>query len=222
METAGRGDFERDTEKKGLGTPATRAGIIEKLVSSGYAARKGRQIIPTPEGMELVAVMPEYLKSALMTAEWENGLLCMEKGELDSKDFMEGITELVGEILEGCRKIPESELGRFRRKESIGSCPLCGAEVYEGKKNFYCNNRECPFALWKENRYLSGMKKKIEKKMAKELLKTGRSHAKDLYSAKKDQTFAADIVMKAEDGRIDFSLAFPKREEGKQEGKKGK
>ena len=220
METAGRGDFERDTEKKGLGTPATRAGIIEKLVSSGYAARKGRQIIPTPEGMELVAVMPEYLKSALMTAEWENGLLCMEKGELDSKDFIEGITELVGEILEGCRKIPESELGRFRRKESIGSCPLCGAEVYEGKKNFYCNNRECSFTLWKENRYLSGMKKKIEKKMAKELLKTGRSHAKDLYSAKRDQTFAADIVMKAEDGRIDFSLAFPKREEGKQEGKK--
>ena len=222
METAGRGDFERDTEKKGLGTPATRAGIIEKLVSSGYAARKGRQIIPTPEGMELVAVMPEYLKSALMTAEWENGLLCMEKGELDSKDFTEGITELVGEILEGCRKIPESELGRFRRKESIGSCPLCGAEVYEGKKNFYCNNCECPFTLWKENRYLSGMKKKIEKKMAKELLKTGRSHAKDLYSAKRDQTFAADIVMKAEDGRIDFSLDFPKGEEGKQEGKKGK
>ena len=219
METAGRRDFAQDTEKKGLGTPATRAGIIEKLVSSGYAARKGRQIIPTPEGMELVAVMPEYLKSALMTAEWENDLLRMEKGELDSKDFMQGITELVGKILEGCRDIPESELHRFHRKESIGSCPLCGAEVYEGKKNFYCSNRECSFALWKENRYLSGMKKKVDKKMAGELLKTGRSHAKDLYSAKKDQTFEADIVMKAEDGRINFSLDFPKREERKQKGK---
>lgn len=218
METAGRGDFERDTEKKGLGTPATRAGIIEKLVSSGYAARKGRQIIPTPEGIELIAVMPEYLKSALMTAEWENGLLRMEKGELDSKDFMQGITELVGKILEGCRNIPESELHRFHRKESIGSCPLCGADVYEGKKNFYCNNRECSFALWKENRYLSGMKKKVDKKMAGELLKTGRSHAKDLYSAKKGQTFAADIVMKAEDGRVNFSLDFPKRE-GKKKNK---
>ena len=218
METAGRGDFEQDTEKKGLGTPATRAGIIEKLVFSGYAARKGRQIIPTPEGMELIAVMPEYLKSALMTAEWENGLLRMEKGELDSKDFMQGITELVGKILEGCRNIPESELHRFHRKESIGSCPLCGADVYEGKKNFYCNNRECSFALWKENRYLSGMKKKVDKKMAGELLKTGRSHAKDLYSAKKDQTFAADIVMKAEDGRVNFSLDFPK-EEGKKKNK---
>lgn len=93
----------------------------------------------------------------------------------------------------------------------IGSCPLCGAEVYEGKKNFYCSDRECPFALWKENRYLSGMKKKVDKKMAGELLKTGRSHAKDLYSAKKDQTFEADIVMKTEDGRVSFSLAFPER-----------
>lgn len=222
METAGRGDFERDTEKKGLGTPATRAGIIEKLVSSGYAERKGRQIIPTPEGMELIAVMPEYLKSALMTAEWENDLLRMEKGELESRDFMQGIMELVEKILEGCRNIPESELHRFHQRESIGSCPLCGAEVYEGKKNFYCSDRECSFSLWKEERYLSGMKKKIDKKMAKELLKTGRSHAKDLYSAKKDQTFEADIVMKIEDGRIILSLAFPKREEGKQKEKKGK
>ena len=222
METAGKGEFDNGTEKKGLGTPATRAGIIEKLVSSGYAARKGRQLLPTPEGMELIAVMPEYLRSAAMTAEWENGLLRMEKGELDSADFMQGITELVGKILEGCRGIPESELYRFHRKESVGSCPLCGEEVFEGKKNFYCGSRECSFSLWKENRYLSGMKKKIDRKMAQELLKSGRSHAKDLYSAKKDQTFEADIVMKTEDGRINFSLEFPKREEGKQKGKKGK
>lgn len=222
METAGKGEFENETEKKGLGTPATRAGIIEKLVSSGYVARKGRQLLPTPEGMELAAVMPEYLKSAAMTAEWENDLLRMEKGELDSKDFMQGITELVEKILEGCRNIPESERYRFHRKESVGSCPLCGEEVYEGKKNFYCGNRDCKFSLWKENRYLSGMKKKIDKKMAKELLKTGRSHAKDLYSEKKGRTFEADILMKIEDGRVNFSLEFPKREEGKQKGKKGK
>ena len=214
METAGRGDFEQDTEKKGLGTPATRAGIIEKLISSGYAARKGRQIIPTPEGMELAVVMPEYLKSALMTAEWENDLLRMEKGELGSRDFMQGITELVGKILEGCRNIPENELHRFHRKESIGSCPLCGAEVYEGKKNFYCSDGECPFSLWKENRFLSGMKKKVDKKVAGELLKAGRSHAKDLYSAKKDKMFEADIVMKTEDGRVSFSLDFPERGRG--------
>ena len=222
METAGKGEFENETEKKGLGTPATRAGIIEKLVSSGYVVRKGRQLLPTPEGMELITVMPEYLKSAAMTAEWENDLLRMEKGELDSRDFMQGITELIEKILEGCRNIPESELYRFHQKESVGNCPLCGEEVYEGKKNFYCGNRDCKFSLWKENRYLSGMKKKIDKKMAKELLKTGRSHAKDLYSEKKGQNFEADIVMKIEDGRTSFSLEFPRREEGKQKGKKRK
>jgi len=223
METAGKGEFENETEKKGLGTPATRAGIIEKLVSSGYAVRKGRQLLPTPEGMELSAVMPEYLKSAAMTAEWENDLLRMEKGELEGRDFMQGITGLVEKILEGCRNIPESELYRFHQKESVGSCPLCGEEVYEGKKNFYCGNRGCKFSLWKENRYLSSMKKKIDKKMAKEFLKSGRSHAKDLYSEKKGRNFEADILMKAEDGRVNFSLEFsPKKEEKKQEGKKGK
>lgn len=222
MENAGKGEFTNETEKKGLGTPATRAGIIEKLVSSGYVVRKGRQILPTPEGMELAAVMPEYLKSAVMTAEWENDLLRMENGELDSKDFMQGITELVEKILEGCRNIPESELYRFHQKERVGRCPLCGEEVYEGKKNFYCGNRDCKFSLWKENRYLSSMKKKIDKKMAKEFLKSGRSHAKDLYSEKKGQNFEADILMKIEDGRVNFSLEFPKREEKKQKGKKGK
>lgn len=218
METAGKGEFADETEKKGLGTPATRAGIIEKLVSSGYVVKKGRQILPTPEGMELTAVMLEYLKSAAMTAEWENDLLRMEKGELSGSDFMQGITGLVEKILEGCRAIPESELYRFHQKESVGSCPLCGEEVYEGKKNFYCGNRDCKFSLWKENRYLSGMRKTVDKKMAKELLKTGRSHTEDLYSEKKGQNFEADIVMKIEDGRVNFSLEFPKREEGKQKG----
>ncbi|MCM1192888.1 MAG: DNA topoisomerase 3 [Acetatifactor muris] len=221
METAGKGEFEGGTEKKGLGTPATRAGIIEKLVSSGYAERKGRQILPTGEGTELIAVMPEYLKSAGMTAEWENDLLRIERGELSAGDFMQGITELVEKTLEGCREIPEDELRRFHKKKSTGECPVCGAEVYEGKKNFYCGNKDCRFSLWKENRYLSGMKKKIDKKTARELLKTGRSRAKDLYSAKKDGTFEADIVMKIENERVDFHLEFPpKKEEKKQKGKK--
>lgn len=221
METAGKGEFEGETEKKGLGTPATRAGIIEKLVSSGYAERKGRQLFPTAEGTDLIAVMPEYLTSAAMTAEWENGLLRMERGELSGADFMRGITGLVEKILEGCRGIPESERYRFHQKESIGKCPVCGAEVYEGKKNFYCGDKECQFSLWKENRYLAGMKKTVDQKMARELLITGRSHAKDLYSAKKGGTFEADIVMKTEDGRVNFSLEFPpKKEEKKQKGKK--
>ena len=111
METAGNKDFDSETEKKGLGTPATRAGIIEKLVSSGYAVRKGKQILPSTEGRELVNVMPAYLKSAAMTAEWENQLLMMEKGQITDTQFMGEITSLVGKILSVCREIPEEESG---------------------------------------------------------------------------------------------------------------
>ena len=109
METAGNKEFDSETEMNGLGTPATRASIIEKLVASGYAQRKGKQILPSAEGQELVKVMPEYLKSAAMTAEWENQLLMMEKGQITDAQFMGEITSLVGKILEVCRDIPEEE-----------------------------------------------------------------------------------------------------------------
>ena len=155
METAGNKEFDSETEKKGLGTPATRASIIEKLVSSGYAQRKGKQILPSTEGKELVKVMPEYLKSAVMTAEWENQLLMMEKGQITDTQFMGEITSLVRKILEVCREIPEEERRRFQTaREVIGKCPVCGCDVFEGKQNFYCSNRQCDFALWKENRFL--------------------------------------------------------------------
>ena len=123
METAGNKEFDSETEKKGLGTPATRASIIEKLVSSGYAQRKGKQILPSTEGKELVKVMPEYLKSAVMTAEWENRLLMMEKGQITDTQFMGEITSLVRKILEVCREIPEEERRRFQTaREVIGKC----------------------------------------------------------------------------------------------------
>ena len=125
METAGNKEFDSETEKKGLGTPATRASIIEKLVSSGYAQRKGKQILPSTEGKELVKVMPEYLKSAVMTAEWENQLLMMEKGQITDTQFMGEITSLVRKILEVCREIPEEERRRFQTaREVIGKCPV--------------------------------------------------------------------------------------------------
>ena len=139
METAGNKEFDSETEKKGLGTPATRASIIEKLVSSGYAQRKGKQILPSTEGKELVKVMPEYLKSAVMTAEWENQLLMMEKGQITDTQFMGEITSLVRKILEVCREIPEEERRRFQTaREVIGKCPVCDCDVFEGKQNFYC------------------------------------------------------------------------------------
>lgn len=212
METAGNKEFDEKTEKKGLGTPATRASTIEKLVASGYAQRKGKQIIPTAEGRELIRVMPENLKSAGLTAEWENRLLLMERGELNGEQFMDDIVTMLGEILNGCRKIPEEERNRFQTaKELIGKCPVCGSDIFEGKRNFYCSNRQCDFALWKDNRFLEGMEKKLDKKMAKELLDKACTHVKGLYSKKKDARFEADLLMTLENGKPKFHLEFPKR-----------
>lgn len=212
METAGNKEFDENTEKKGLGTPATRASTIEKLVASGYAQRKGKQIIPTAEGRELIRVMPENLKSAGLTAEWENRLLLMERGELNGEQFMDDIVAMLEEILNGCRKIPEEERNRFQTaKELIGKCPVCGSDIFEGKRNFYCSNRQCDFALWKDNRFLEGMEKKLDKKMAKELLDKACTHIKGLYSKKKDSKFDADLLMTLENGKPKFHLEFPKR-----------
>lgn len=211
MEAAGSQDFEKETEKKGLGTPATRASMIEKLVASGYAERKGKQILPTAGGRELISVLPDYLKSASMTAEWENKLLLMEKGELEADCFLQEIEKLMETMMDGCRSIPEEELYSFQSKECVGKCPLCGAPVHEGKMNFYCSSRDCSFSLWKENRYLSGMRKQINRKMAAELLEHGRTHVKDLYSRKTGKTFAADLLMKMEEKRVSFCLEFPKK-----------
>ena len=210
METAGNKEFEKDTEKKGLGTPATRAAILEKLVSSGYVQRKGKQMIPTEDGVAAIRNIPDYLKSASMTAEWENDLLQMERGEIKPYDFMQGIHGLIDKMLADLRQIPTVAAAPHHNKVSVGNCPVCGNPVHESKLSFCCADRSCKFALWKESRYLSNMRKTLDKKMAVDLLKKGRTHVKDFYSAKKDKTFAADLVMRVEEGRAQYSLEFPK------------
>ena len=216
METAGNKEFDENTEKKGLGTPATRANIIEKLVNSKYVVRKGKQLIATDDGKALIEVLPDFLKSASMTAEWENQLLQMEKGQVSPDQFMTGIRGMITMMLNGCDQIPEDAVNQFQQRESIGVCPVCGSLVYEGKKNFYCSNRECDFVLWKENRYLEKMRKKIDATLAAELLKSGHCTIKDFYSPKKDMYFEADLHMDYQDGRINFSLEFPQnRKSGK-------
>lgn len=210
MEHAGRQEFDPNVERKGLGTPATRAGIIEKLVHAGYVERKGKQLIPTADGMTLIEVVPDFLKSPSMTSEWENQLLEIERGKTAGIQFMQGIIGLVKMTLHGCDLLTEEELQRFQEdKEVIGKCPVCGSDVYENSRNFYCRKRECSFVLWKENRFLETMKKKITQKMACDLLKTGRTHAKDFYSARKKANFEADLVMEIQDGRASFKLEFP-------------
>lgn len=209
METAGNEDFDEDTEKKGLGTPATRASMIEKLVSSKYLERKGKQLIPTDAGINLVAVLPEKVKSAKMTAEWENALMEMERGKVKSRTFLTDISQWVNQLIADYGDVSEEEKKRFRsEKEQIGICPRCGAPVYEGDKNFYCSNRECKFCIWKETKWLSGMKKKVSKKMAENLLSKGRVSVTGLYSQKTGRNFDADLVLDDTGEYVNFKLDF--------------
>ncbi len=194
MESAGNKEFEKDTEKKGLGTPATRAAILEKLVSSGYVERKGKQILPSADGVTANRKYPGLPEIASMTAEWENELLRMERGETKPADFMQGIGGLLERMLAHLRQIPTVQESPIYNKVSIGNCPVCGNPVCEGKLNFYCSDRDCKFALWKESKYLSGMKKTLTKKMATDLLKKGRTYAKDFYSEKRTRPLPQTLL----------------------------
>ena len=217
METAGNEHFEEDTEKKGLGTPATRASMIEKLVSSRYVQRKGKQLIPTEDGINLISVMPETIKSPVLTAEWENTLMQVEKGNASADAFLAGICDSVRELVHQYSALPEEERNRFKgggRREAIGNCPRCGSPVYEGEKNFYCSSRECRFCIWKESRWLSGLKKKVNTRMAKALLLDGKVHVAGFYSKKTGNNFDADLVMEDTGQYVNFHLEFPNRKKG--------
>lgn len=215
METAGNDSFDEDTEKKGLGTPATRAEMIEKLVRNDFVRRKGKQLIPTEDGMALVQILPEEVKSPKMTADWENALKQIEKGEISAEEFMEGITKMVRDLVSKYgsgnpvdkNPFSASASGKPQREE-LGKCPRCGSPVFEGNKNFYCSNRACSFCLWKESKWLAGMKKKLNRKMAIALLKDGRVHVTGLYSRKKGRNFDADLVLEDTGTYVNYSLDF--------------
>ena len=194
--------------------------FLQKALAA-TAVRKGKQILPTEDGKVLIEILPDFLKSASMTAEWENQLLEMEQGRMVPDQFMAGIEKLLSMMLNHCDSLPEEETRRFQKKESMGTCPVCGSLVYEGKKNFYCGNRECNFCLWKENKYLQSMEKDMDARMAAELLKNGSVRVKDLYSRKKDMYFEADLHMDADEkGRVTFSLSFPEKKPTKKHKRK--
>ena len=150
MERAGNKEITEDAERKGLGTPATRAGVIEKIIKAGFVTRKGKQLLPTKDGMNLISVLPETLTSTLLTAEWENELSRIAKGETDADSFMERIEALTKDLVKNAdaEKV-KSELFK-KEKTVIGLCPRCKSPVYEGKKNYYCSNRDCRFSMWKK------------------------------------------------------------------------
>ena len=216
MENAGKDDIPDEAERKGLGTPATRAAIIEKLVAAGFVERKGKSLIPTKAGINLVTVLPEPLTSPMLTAEWEQKLTEIARGGADPDTFMGGIRTMVQEIVSTYSCISEDGKKLFApEKEVIGTCPRCGQSVYEGKNNFACSDRSCGFVLWKNDRFWTSCKKELTKKMATDLLKKGRTNVKGMWSEKKQTTYDAAVILDDTGGKyINFKLEFPKRKEG--------
>ena len=216
MENAGKEDIPDEAERKGLGTPATRAAIIEKLVAAGFVERKGKNLIPTKDGINLVTVLPEPLTSPMLTAEWEQKLTEVAKGIADPAGFLDGIRDMVRELVQTYSHISEEGQKLFApEKEAIGVCPRCGRPVYEGKKNFSCSDRSCGFVLWKNDRFWTSRRKELTKKMAADLLKKGRTNVKGMWSEKKGAAYDAAAILDDTGGKyINFKLEFPKRKDG--------
>ena len=196
MERAGNGDTDPDAERRGLGTPATRAAVIEKLVKGGFAERKGKQLIPTQNGAALISVLPDMLTSPQLTAEWENNLTQIAKGAADPGEFLSGIEAMARELVQTHAAVQEDKKSLFREeKPSIGKCPRCGSPVHEGKKSYYCSNRECAFVMWKNDRFFEERKTAFSPKIAAALLKSGKANVKKLYSPKTGKTYDGTVVL---------------------------
>ena len=196
MENAGKEDIPEDAERRGLGTPATRAAIIEKLVSGGFVERKGKNLIPTKAGVNLVTVLPELLTSPKLTADWEQRLNEVAKGQASPEDFMDGIEAMAAELVRKYSHISEDGQKLFQpEKETVGLCPRCGKPVYEGKKNFACSDRACQFVMWKNDRFFEQRGKVFTSKIAAALLKDGKAKVKGLRSLRTGKPYEGTIVL---------------------------
>lgn len=208
MKTLEDEKLKKEVAGAGLGTPATRAGIIERIIKTGFVERKGKNLLPTEKAYEVVDVVPDKVKSAILTAEWEQKLEQIYKGKADSEDFIEGIKSFVSEMIES---YTADCIFDERGKEIIGKCPRCGKNIYEGKKNYYCQGgMECGFTIWKEDKFFVNKRKPLTKPMVKAFLKKGRIKAINLYSEKKDKTYSAYIFMEDTGQYVNFKLYFPK------------
>ena len=219
METAGKDDMPEDAERKGLGTPATRAGILEKLVSTGFLERKKSkktvQLMPSHDAVSLITVLPEQLQSPLLTAEWEYRLGEIERGELAPEDFMAGISAMLKELVGTYQAIKGTEYLFSPSHEVVGKCPRCGGEVAEMQKGFFCQTESCKFAIWKNNKWWEMKHKQPTKAIVTALLKDGRAHVRGLYSEKTGKTYDATVVL-ADDGQYaNFKLEFDQQKGGK-------
>ena len=213
MERAGNEDTDPDAERRGLGTPATRAAVIEKLVKSGFAERKGKQLIPTQNGAALISILPDMLTSPQLTAEWENNLTQIAKGAADPGEFLSGIEAMARELVQTHAAALDGKKDLFREeKPSVGKCPRCGSPVHEGKKNYYCSNKECAFVMWKNDRFFEERKTAFSAKIAAALLKSGKANVKKLYSPKTGKTYDGIIVLADTGGKyVNYRVELPKK-----------
>ena len=196
MERAGADDLPEDAERQGLGTPATRASILEKLVQMGFVERRGKQLLPTKDGHNLACVLPEVLTSPQLTAQWETELTAIAKGQADPEGFMAGIAEMTRGLIANYSQISEDAQKLFQTERVvIGKCPRCGESVYEGKKNYYCGNRSCQFVMWKNDRFFEERGKAFTPKIAAALLKDGKAKVKGLRSMKTGKTYDGTVLL---------------------------
>ena len=218
METAGAKDMPEDAERKGLGTPATRAGILEKLVSTGFLERKKSkktvQLLPSHDAISLITVLPEQLQSPLLTAEWEYRLGEIERGELAPEDFMAEITAMLKELVGTYQVIKGSEYLFTPPREVVGKCPRCGGEIAEMQKGFFCQDQSCKFAIWKNNNWWAAKRKQPTKAIVAALLKDGRAHVTGLYSEKSGKTYDATVVLEDTGQYVNFKLDFDRQKGG--------
>ena len=218
METAGKDEMPEDAERKGLGTPATRAGILEKLVSTGFLERKKSkkqvQLLPSHDAVSLITVLPEQLQSPLLTAEWEYRLGEIERGELAPEDFMAEITAMLKELVGTYQVIKGSEYLFAPPREVVGKCPRCGGEIAEMQKGFFCQDKSCNFAIWKNNKWWAMKKKQPTKAIVAALLKSGRARVTGLYSEKSGKTYDATVVLEDTGQYVNFKLDFDRQKGG--------
>ena len=215
MEHAGNEDTDPDAERKGLGTPATRAAIIEKLIKGGFVERKGKQLLPTKDGNNLICVLPETLTSPQLTAEWENKLTQIAKGNAAPEDFLRGIEDMTRELVKTYPFLSDKEKERFKEeKRVIGKCPRCGGDVYEGRKNYYCSNKDCTFKMWRNDRFFDERKITFTPKIAAELLKNGKAKVKKLHSPKTGKTYDGTVLLADTGGKyVNYRIAVQRDRE---------
>ena len=212
MEMAGKEDMPEDAERQGIGTPATRAAILEKLVSAGFVERKRAKktvsLLPTPLGTALITVLPEQLQSPTLTDEWEHRLKEVERGTLAPGDFMDEIAAMLRELVETCRPVEGSAVLFPSTREAVGRCPRCGGTVTEGRQGFFCENRACGFAIWKNSKWWENKKKTPTKAIVAALLKDGRTQISGLWSEKTGKTYTATVALTDDGTRASFRLEF--------------